>query len=69
MVRLTLNRSFREDSCCNVEVINGATGFRFFSFVPTDDYAYWCDFYGCFAAQGSETVSQGEVGGGLVIKF
>jgi opacity protein-like surface antigen len=40
-----------------------------FSFVPTDDYAYWCDFYGCFAAQGSETVSQGEVGGGLVIKF
>src|SRR5262245_65868324 len=40
-----------------------------FSFVPTDDYAYWCDFYGCFAAQGSESVSQGGVGGGLVIKF
>jgi len=40
-----------------------------FSFVPTDDYFYWCDFYGCGVSQGSVTLSQGEVTGGLVIKF
>jgi opacity protein-like surface antigen len=40
-----------------------------FSFVPSDDYFYWCDFYGCGVSQGSETVSQGEVTGGLVIRF
>jgi hypothetical protein len=36
---------------------------------PTDDYFYWCDFYGCGVSQGSVTLSQGEVTGGLVIKF
>ena len=36
MVRFTLNRSLRADSCCSVEVMNGATGLRFFSRVPTD---------------------------------
>lgn len=40
-----------------------------FSFVPSDDYFYWCTWYGCGASQGSETVSQGEVSGGLVIRF
>ena len=36
MVRFTLKRSLREDSCCKVEVMKGATGFRFFSRVATD---------------------------------
>ena len=40
-----------------------------FSFVPSDDYFYWCSYYGCGVSQGSETVSQGEVSGGLIIKF
>ena len=40
-----------------------------FSFVPTNDYFYWCDFYGCGVSQGSVTLSQGEATGGLVIKF
>src|SRR5438309_2189953 len=31
MVRFTLRRNFREDSCCNVEVMKGATALRFFS--------------------------------------
>ena len=35
MVRFTLKRSLRADSCCKVEVMNGATGLRFFSRVPT----------------------------------
>ena len=35
MVCLTLKRSLREDSCCMVEVMNGATGLRRFSRVPT----------------------------------
>ena len=36
MVRFTLKRSLRDDSCCSVEVMNGGTGLRFFSRVPTD---------------------------------
>ena len=36
MVRLTLKRSLREESCCKVDVMNGATGLRFFSRVATD---------------------------------
>ena len=47
----------------------GAIVRGWFSFVPTDDYFYWCDFYGCGVSQGSVTLSQGEVTGGLVIKF
>lgn len=37
--------------------------------VPSDDYGYWCDFYGCFVVQGTETVAQGLLSGGLVFKF
>jgi hypothetical protein len=29
-----------------------------FSFVPSDDYFYWCTWYGCGASQGSETVAR-----------
>ena len=31
MVRFTLKRSLREESCCRVEVMKGATGLRRFS--------------------------------------
>ena len=31
MVRLTLKRSLRDDSCCRVDVMKGGTGLRFFS--------------------------------------
>jgi Outer membrane protein beta-barrel domain len=37
--------------------------------VPSDDYGYWCDFYGCFVVQGTETVAQGLASAGLVVKF
>ncbi|HSE28908.1 MAG TPA: hypothetical protein VLA95_11835 [Gemmatimonadales bacterium] len=37
--------------------------------VPSDDYGYWCDFYGCFVVQGTETVAQGLLSGGLVFRF
>ena len=40
-----------------------------FTFLPSNDYFYWCDFYGCGVSQGSVTVSQGQVTGGIVIKF
>ena len=40
MVRFTLKRSLRDASCWSVEVINGATGLRFFSRVPTDLTTY-----------------------------
>ena len=36
MVRLTLKRHLRDDSCCKVEVMKGATALRFFSLVATD---------------------------------
>jgi hypothetical protein len=39
------------------------------SWIPSDDYGYWCDFYGCFVVQGTNTVAQGMVNGGLMIKF
>ncbi len=40
MVRFTLKRSLRDDSCCKVEVMNGATGKRRFSRVETDCTVY-----------------------------
>ena len=40
MVRFTLKRSLREDSCCRVDVMNGATGLRRFSRVATDATVY-----------------------------
>lgn len=41
-----------------------------FSFVPNGTYAGWCTIYGyCYAAEGSSTVTQGELSGGLVITF
>ena len=40
MVRFTLKRSLRDDSCCKVEVMNGATGKRRFSRVETECTVY-----------------------------
>ena len=36
MVFFTVKRSLRAASCCSLLVVNGGTGFRFFSFVTTD---------------------------------
>jgi hypothetical protein len=40
-----------------------------FSFVPSGTYGTWCGFYGCFVTEGTASVTQGEVSGGLVFKF
>jgi hypothetical protein len=37
--------------------------------VPSGDYATWCGFYGCYAAEGTDWISQGQVSGGLIIAF
>jgi hypothetical protein len=37
--------------------------------VPSGDYATWCDFYGCFVAEGTAWVTQGQVTGGLMFSF
>ena len=37
--------------------------------VPSGEYATWCGFYGCYAAEGTEWISQGQVSGGLIIAF
>lgn len=37
--------------------------------VPSGDYGTWCDFYGCFVAQGTSWVSQGQAMAGVVIAF
>ena len=37
--------------------------------VPSGDYSQWCGFYGCYVAEGTEWVSQGQVSGGLIIAF
>ena len=39
------------------------------SWIPGDDYGYWCDFYGCFVVQETETVAQGLLSGGLIFHF
>jgi hypothetical protein len=36
---------------------------------PSGDYATWCDFYGCFVAEGTEWVTQGTASGGLIFGF
>ncbi|HEY9508104.1 MAG TPA: outer membrane beta-barrel protein [Gemmatimonadales bacterium] len=36
---------------------------------PSGDYATWCDFYGCFVAEGTEWVTQGTASGGLIFAF
>jgi hypothetical protein len=40
-----------------------------FSFVPSGTYGTWCGFYGCYVTEGTASVTQGEVSGGLVFKF
>lgn len=41
-----------------------------FSFVPNGTYQAWCDYYyGCYATQGTSTVTQGEGSLGIVILF
>ncbi|HEY8197002.1 MAG TPA: hypothetical protein VIG04_08495 [Gemmatimonadales bacterium] len=37
--------------------------------VPNGVYSTWCDFYGCFVDEGTTTVTQGQVSGGLVLAF
>jgi hypothetical protein len=37
--------------------------------VPSGEYGTWCDFYGCFVAEGTAWVTQGQVTGGLVLAF
>lgn len=37
--------------------------------VPSGDYGVWCDFYGCFTAEGTAWVTQGTVSGGLTFLF
>jgi hypothetical protein len=37
--------------------------------VSSGSYGVWCDFYGCFAAEGTAWVTQGQVSGGLVFAF
>jgi hypothetical protein len=37
--------------------------------VPSGSYGVWCDFYGCFAAEGTAWVTQGTVSGGLAFAF
>src|SRR5215208_6553496 len=37
--------------------------------VPSGEYGTWCDFYGCFVAEGTAWVTQGQVTGGLVFAF
>jgi hypothetical protein len=36
---------------------------------PSGEYATWCDFYGCFVAEGTEWVTQGTASGGLIFAF
>jgi Outer membrane protein beta-barrel domain len=36
---------------------------------PSGEYATWCDFYGCFVAEGTEWVTQGTASGGIVFAF
>jgi hypothetical protein len=37
--------------------------------VPSGEYGTWCDFYGCFVAEGTAWVTQGQLTGGLVFAF
>jgi hypothetical protein len=41
-----------------------------FTFIPSGDYGVYCDYwYGCYAYEGTATLSQGTVSGGVVVKF
>lgn len=46
-----------------------ATFRGWWTFVPSGQYEAWCGYYGCYAAETSATVAQGELTGGLVIRF
>src|SRR3954453_18205721 len=37
--------------------------------VPSGEYGTWGDFYGCFVAEGTAWVTQGQITGGLVLAF
>ena len=37
--------------------------------VPSGDYGTWCDYWGCYAVEGTAWVNQGQVSGGLVFSF
>ena len=37
--------------------------------VPSGTYGTWCDYWGCFAAEGTTWLNQGMFGGGLIIAF
>jgi hypothetical protein len=37
--------------------------------VPSGEIGYWCGFYGCFASEGTDWITQGQVSGGLVFLF
>jgi hypothetical protein len=47
-----------------------ATFRGWFSFVPNGTYQAWCDYYyGCYATEGTSTVTQGEGSIGVVLTF
>lgn len=46
-----------------------ATFRGWWTFVPSGQYDAWCGYYGCYAVEESATVAQGELTGGLVIRF
>lgn len=37
--------------------------------VPSGSYGGWCDYWGCYAVQGTSWVGQGQLSGGLIIGF
>jgi hypothetical protein len=37
--------------------------------VGSGTYGGWCDIFGCFVAEGTAWVTQGQVSGGLVLAF
>jgi hypothetical protein len=37
--------------------------------VPSGSYATWCDYWGCFAAEGTSWLHQGHFSGGLILAF
>jgi len=37
--------------------------------VPSGTYGGWCDFWGCYAVEGTSWLGQGQVSGGLIIAF
>jgi hypothetical protein len=37
--------------------------------VPSGEIGVWCGFYGCFASEGTDWITQGQVSGGLVFLF